>query len=215
MRLPSHRLWRRRLAGPVAAITAATVLAATPVTMELNRGNVSDSLLILLAAVPLACLLLSSASASAVVVTRGLGPFETPFGPSLATDRVPVSEIAADARAVIRNDPHPTPIIVAVYTSAYASDFIFYTGKEVLPIGGYSGMFPPPTVSALARYVSTGQLRLITVPIRPASSDPRIVWIRKHCAQEPQTSGPGAIELGGFDCSRGPTRTRRRAANRL
>ena len=38
----------RRLAGPVAGIGAAIVLAATPVTMELNRGNVSDSLLILL-----------------------------------------------------------------------------------------------------------------------------------------------------------------------
>jgi 4-amino-4-deoxy-L-arabinose transferase-like glycosyltransferase len=38
----------RRLAGPVAGITAAIVLAVSPVTVALNRGNVSDSLLILL-----------------------------------------------------------------------------------------------------------------------------------------------------------------------
>ena len=38
----------RRLAGPVAGITAAAVLVVTPVTVTLNRGNVSDSLLILL-----------------------------------------------------------------------------------------------------------------------------------------------------------------------
>jgi 4-amino-4-deoxy-L-arabinose transferase-like glycosyltransferase len=38
----------RRLAGPVADLTAAAVLAVTPVTVLLGRGNVSDSLLILL-----------------------------------------------------------------------------------------------------------------------------------------------------------------------
>ena len=38
----------RRLAGPVAGITAAVVLALSPVTVALNRGNVADSLLILL-----------------------------------------------------------------------------------------------------------------------------------------------------------------------
>lgn len=38
----------RRLAGPVAGITAAVVLAISPVTVALGRGNVSDSLLIML-----------------------------------------------------------------------------------------------------------------------------------------------------------------------
>src|SRR5271170_334227 len=38
----------RRLAGPLAGITAAAVLATSPVTVALNRGNVADSLLILL-----------------------------------------------------------------------------------------------------------------------------------------------------------------------
>ncbi|HYM44587.1 MAG TPA: glycosyltransferase family 39 protein [Solirubrobacteraceae bacterium] len=38
----------RRLAGSLAGITAAAVLATSPVTVALNRGNVADSLLILL-----------------------------------------------------------------------------------------------------------------------------------------------------------------------
>jgi 4-amino-4-deoxy-L-arabinose transferase-like glycosyltransferase len=38
----------RRLAGPVAAITAALVLALAPANVALNRGNVSDTLMILL-----------------------------------------------------------------------------------------------------------------------------------------------------------------------
>jgi 4-amino-4-deoxy-L-arabinose transferase-like glycosyltransferase len=38
----------RRLAGPVAGIVAAVAIAASPVTVAMNRGNVADSLLILL-----------------------------------------------------------------------------------------------------------------------------------------------------------------------
>jgi 4-amino-4-deoxy-L-arabinose transferase-like glycosyltransferase len=38
----------RRLAGPVAGITAALLLALSPITVALGRGNVSDSLLIML-----------------------------------------------------------------------------------------------------------------------------------------------------------------------
>ena len=38
----------RRIAGPAAGLTAAVALAVTPVTILLNRGNISDSLLILL-----------------------------------------------------------------------------------------------------------------------------------------------------------------------
>jgi 4-amino-4-deoxy-L-arabinose transferase-like glycosyltransferase len=37
----------RRLVGPRAGLLAALVLAATPITALLNRGNVSDSLLLL------------------------------------------------------------------------------------------------------------------------------------------------------------------------
>jgi 4-amino-4-deoxy-L-arabinose transferase-like glycosyltransferase len=38
----------RRVGGPIAGLTAAVALAATPVTVLLNRGNISDSLLVLL-----------------------------------------------------------------------------------------------------------------------------------------------------------------------
>ena len=38
----------RRLAGPLAGLTASVVVAASPATMTLNRGNIPDSLMILL-----------------------------------------------------------------------------------------------------------------------------------------------------------------------
>jgi 4-amino-4-deoxy-L-arabinose transferase-like glycosyltransferase len=52
----------RRLAGPAAGLTAAAVLAVTPITVLLSRGNVSDSLLILL-------LVLAADATSAALLT--------------------------------------------------------------------------------------------------------------------------------------------------
>jgi 4-amino-4-deoxy-L-arabinose transferase-like glycosyltransferase len=55
----------RRLAGPVAGIVAGAVVATSPVTVALNRGNVADSLLILL-------LVLAADAATAAVVSGRL-----------------------------------------------------------------------------------------------------------------------------------------------
>ncbi|HEX4089632.1 MAG TPA: glycosyltransferase family 39 protein [Trebonia sp.] len=56
----------RRLAGPAAGLTAAAVLAVTPITVLLSRGNVSDSLLILL-------LVLAADATSAALLTDAPG----------------------------------------------------------------------------------------------------------------------------------------------
>jgi 4-amino-4-deoxy-L-arabinose transferase-like glycosyltransferase len=55
----------RRLAGPAAGLIAAAVLAVTPITVLLSRGNVSDSLLILL-------LVLAADATSAALLTGSL-----------------------------------------------------------------------------------------------------------------------------------------------
>ena len=61
------------------------------------------------------------------------------------------------------------------------SDDILYSGMEVLPIGGYTGLFPSPTVKMLARLVSTGQVRVFLIPVVPKIDDPRVAWIRSSC----------------------------------
>jgi 4-amino-4-deoxy-L-arabinose transferase-like glycosyltransferase len=55
----------RRLAGPAAGLIAAAALAVTPITVLLSRGNVSDSLLILL-------LVLAADATSAALLTGSL-----------------------------------------------------------------------------------------------------------------------------------------------
>ena len=60
----------RRLAGPVAAIVAALVLAASPATVALDRGNIADTLMVLL-------LVLAVNSVSAALAGGRLRPMLT------------------------------------------------------------------------------------------------------------------------------------------
>ena len=57
-----------RLAGPTAGLIAAAVLAASPATVALNRGNISDSLMILLV------VLAADATSAAVTSTASSNP---------------------------------------------------------------------------------------------------------------------------------------------
>ena len=52
-----------RLAGPAAGLIAALIVAASPATVALNRGNISDSLMILL-------LVLAADAVSAAIADR-------------------------------------------------------------------------------------------------------------------------------------------------
>ena len=201
----------RRLAGPIAAITAATVLAATPVTVILDRGNISDSLLILLT------VMAADATAAAIVEERprrlllaalwvGLA-FQAKMMqawlvlPALALPYLLAAGGSARTRLVkeLRLVEH-TRVAYAVYTSALAASTIFYAGTEVLPLGGHSGRFPSPTVSALAHYVKTGQLRFIDVPISPSADSKLVTWVRTHCAWGGERAIAKGVVMGNYAC---------------
>ena len=51
--------------------------------------------------------------------------------------------------------------LLAVESWTEASPFIVATGQEVLPIGGFSGSVPSPTLASFKELVSTGQLKFI------------------------------------------------------
>ena len=111
----------RRLAGPAAGLVAAAVLAASPVTVALNRGNISDTLMTLL------LVLAADATSSAVLTGR----------------------------------------------------FIFASGEKVLPIGGFAGSAPVPSLARLEEQVANGEFHLV---VALPTGDPRYAWIALHCA---------------------------------
>ncbi len=90
-----------------------------------------------------------------------------------------------------------SPYVMAVYTSAVASEFISATGKEILPIGGFSGTIPEPTVGQLEGMIRAGKFHLVLLI---GGDDPRLTWIASHC----QHLGP---EVGPSACSSVPRTT--------
>lgn len=71
------------------------------------------------------------------------------------------------------------PDLMAAQSSALASEFIYLTGLEVLPIGGFTGAIPSPTLSQLETDIHTGQFHLVLAV--SSSTDRRLRWIAAHC----------------------------------
>ena len=85
---------------------------------------------------------------------------------------------------------------MATQTSVLAAPFIFATGQEVLPIGGYTGTIPEPTVANLRSMVDAGKFHLAVTAAH--SRDPRSIWIAHHCLNAPTPANPGA-HVGPLD----------------
>ncbi len=148
----------------------------------------------------LACALLLPAVASALMVTRGLGPFAVPFEPASATEsRAEAKHANAVSAQIVEaiSSEYEAPWAFAIDTSQLAAPYIQATGREVLPIGGFEGGIPAPTVSQLRGYVSSGKVRAFLVP--GGERDPRLEWVYAHCKRTEATTG-GRVPLVLYDC---------------
>jgi 4-amino-4-deoxy-L-arabinose transferase-like glycosyltransferase len=76
--------------------------------------------------------------------------------------------------------------LAAVNGSTNASKYIIGAKAEILPMGGYTGQTPFPTVKQFTELISTGQLRYVLTS--DADSASTIVWTVHHCALVPPTS---------------------------
>jgi 4-amino-4-deoxy-L-arabinose transferase-like glycosyltransferase len=152
----------------------------------------------------IACALLLPGVASALMVTRGLGPFAAPYEPSSATiSRAQAKRTRALDEQVVEelSSTYGTPIPMATDSSILAAPYILATGREILPIGGFQGGIPAPTLAQLRQYIASGQVRAMLVP--RVSGDPRIVWIRAHCAAPEQSGSEGGGSTALYDCAGG------------
>jgi 4-amino-4-deoxy-L-arabinose transferase-like glycosyltransferase len=148
-----------------------------------------------------ACALLLPAVISALMVTRGLGPFAAPFEPASATvSRASARHTRSVDEQVVEqlSTTYNTPIPLATDSSILAAPFILATGREVLPIGGFQGGIPAPTLTQLQRYITTGEVRAFLVPV--LSDDLRIVWIHAHCTRPAGSEGEGGGPTALYTC---------------
>jgi 4-amino-4-deoxy-L-arabinose transferase-like glycosyltransferase len=180
-----------------AALTALTALWSLSTGRHGSTNDRGDRALLAASAT---CLLLLPLVTSVLMVTRGLGPFAAPYEPAVATETRSEAkrESALSAHIVeLISSTYEAPIAFAIQTSQLAAPYILATGREILPIGGFEGGIPSPTVGQVAHYVSSGELRAVLVP--DSSSDPRLVWVYSHCKRTEGTTG-GSVPLRLYDC---------------
>ncbi|MGO9781247.1 MAG: ArnT family glycosyltransferase [Streptosporangiaceae bacterium] len=175
--------------GPVVLTAVALVVAAGAAAQLLlpasGRGGYRTAVASAVAAV-----LLLPAAASVSGVIGGLGPFDTPFESSKTAHRNQTLAAAAPGLSTalqrLGQEVPPADALLGTDTSGLAENDILYSGREVLPIGGYLGNVPAPTLATLRADISRGYVRAFVLPVSPPGPDPRVRWLESHCTGRPQ-----------------------------
>jgi 4-amino-4-deoxy-L-arabinose transferase-like glycosyltransferase len=172
----------------------ASLLPPTPVPLSPTRLAATGL------AAALGAVLLVPVVASTSIVANRLGPFDTPFQPPVVTDAVRVFfGVTADTAALLprlEQARNGAPFLMVTQTSAVAAPFIFESGQEVLPIGGFTGTIPEPSLTALRSLVAEGKFHLVLQS--PTTSDPRLIWVARHCLSVPPPTGKTVPDSSRF-----------------
>jgi 4-amino-4-deoxy-L-arabinose transferase-like glycosyltransferase len=127
--------------------------------------------------------LIVPAAASVSVVQSGLGPFQTPFESARQTAGITALLSAGfqiqGSLATLERANAAEPYLMATQTALLAAPFIWASGREVVPIGGFTGTIPEPTLATLQNLIRTGFVA--TFLQSPTTTDPRLTWIAGHC----------------------------------
>jgi len=200
----------------VLTVVALVVAVAAAAQLLLPASGQAGHLTAVAYATAAALLLPAAASVSCVI--RGLGPFDTPFESSkTAHDN---QALAAAGPALTRTAQRlelrtpPGDALFGADTSGLAANLILYSGREVLPIGGYLGSAPVPTLATLQADIGRGYVRVFVLPVSPPGPDPRVRWLESHCARLPPPPGRRPQPEANFYCGPGPGQPPRQSTRR-
>jgi 4-amino-4-deoxy-L-arabinose transferase-like glycosyltransferase len=134
----------------------------------------------------LAAVSLAPAVASVSLAARSQGAFDTPFESARAQEAVAIGtgqQAIVSVRAAIpfwQSLENRAPYLMAAQSAALPSLIIYETGLEALPIGGYDGRTPSPTLTRLQADIRDGLFHLVWIA---SATDPRLRWVTTHCTQ--------------------------------
>jgi 4-amino-4-deoxy-L-arabinose transferase-like glycosyltransferase len=189
--------WLLPLALCLGVIGALVALLARPLRTERRSADLITALI-------LACALPAAVVTSALIVTRNVGPFTAPYqaGSAPVTSGFSMEQQLSEAGATVERfaSNYGTRVPFAISSSLLASPYIFATGSEILPIGGYWGGAPVPSLGELQRFLARKEVRAALVPIQPASADPRVRWVRTHCREGEPVPLSAGVALAVYDC---------------
>ena len=191
-RLRPHAGSRRRPGSDPGSSPRCVIAAALAVGIlgaSLWRGHASVWTITCGLALAAVALVSSSAWASGSVVVAGQGPFDTPYqSPKIThlSQGIPAYDRAVEWPLLVRfADASPPTVAADVLESSWlASEDIFATGHEFLPVGGFTGEVPTPSLRQLIHYVATGRVVAATGAVAPRSRNPDIIWVIEHCAKQ-------------------------------
>jgi len=90
-----------------------------------------------------------------------------------------------------------SPDLLAAQSSYVASLFIYTSGLEALPIGGFTGTTPFPTLSQLEADIRDGQFHLV---LSLSTADPRMRWIVSQSERVRVPPGPLPVTARSVRC---------------
>ncbi|GAA4848196.1 glycosyltransferase family 39 protein [Actinomycetospora corticicola] len=131
----------------------------------------------------LVAVLVLPVAATGWLLALGGGAFDTPYESVREIRAVRVLLVAAPRLAAgtlpgLERSRAGAPDLMAVQSAAVASVFAAPTGDEVLPIGGFTGIGPTPTLDQLRADIAAGRFHVV---LSFPSTDPRFVWVAEHC----------------------------------
>ncbi len=160
----------------------AAIAAAAVGVIGWSVARPGDRPLAAAVATSLAAVLLAPAAACVIMTAQHQGAFDTPFespqvAKALATQEQLPTLIQPDI-GEWQEFQENAPYLMAAQTAEVPSLVIYVTGQEALPIGGFDGTTPSPTLSELQADIRQGRFHLVWVA---AATDPRLKWVMSHC----------------------------------
>jgi 4-amino-4-deoxy-L-arabinose transferase-like glycosyltransferase len=166
----------------VPAIIAVGIAATGLIVWSLvSRRSAPAALVAGLVAVSLA-----PAAASVSLAAHSESAFDTPFESARVQEAVARGlgkQAAIDVQTAIpayQDTQNGARYLMAAQSAALPSLIIYDTGLEALPIGGFDGTTPSPTLAQLQNDIRHGLFHLVWID---SGTDPRLRWITTHCVQ--------------------------------
>jgi len=181
--------WLRPLVIAVGTVASAAIAVRTLQLLQSPTGSGSGAKRFRMGtgAVALLCGALAVMAvpviASVSIVAHGEGVYDTPFeSPNTfrGIDLLFVQSLSTARSSLpeLERARFGAPDLLATQTSTIASGLAYTSGQEVLPIGGFTGTIPEPTLAQLKTDVAKGQFHVV---LAGHIRDPRIEWIAAHC----------------------------------
>jgi 4-amino-4-deoxy-L-arabinose transferase-like glycosyltransferase len=174
---------------PLVLAAGVAAVAVTIAALLARDGTGRDRALAAALGAGLLAALLAPAVAAAGIVAQGRGAFDTPYEPAAEAAGIQALfvRLPGQVRPLIPQLARVqlgAPDLLAAQSSALAAVFIYDSGQEALPLGGFTGTIPSPALARVRADVRAGQFHLAILSARPSRS-PVLRWIAAHCRAAP------------------------------